>query len=70
MRIINPIPSVTAKRGGPRPGSGRPPGVANHATKAAGVLLEIAMDKDAPPEARVHAASRLLDRAERKNSNQ
>lgn len=66
-RVIEPIQISPTKRGGPRPGSGRPSGVANHATRAAGVLLEIALDKSAPADARVHAASRLLDRAERKN---
>lgn len=68
-----------SKRGGRRPGAGRPSGVGNRATpedkrtltelakvyapEALAVLIDVARDKGAPPSSRVAAASALLDRS-------
>lgn len=65
---------VKAKRGGARPGAGRPPGAPNKATrelkalaqtytpKAVKALAQIMLDATAPHAARVTAATALLDR--------
>ena len=64
-----------AQRGGKRPGAGRKPGkvgaakralsdmAKDHAEAAIKTLAEIHADKEAPPAARVSAATAILDRA-------
>lgn len=64
-----------AQRGGKRPGAGRKPGkvgaakralsdmAKDHAEAAIKTLADIHADKEAPPAARVSAATAILDRA-------
>ena len=63
-----------AQIGGKRPGAGRPPGkvgaakrnladlAKGHAEAAMKTLVDIAKDRQAPPAARVSAATAILDR--------
>lgn len=65
----------TSKRGGARKGAGRKPGVVSQAKLTLAeqarvygpdlinALYQIAMDEEAPPNARVSAANSILDRA-------
>lgn len=64
-----------AQRGGRRPGAGRKPGrvgtakrhlsdmAKDHAKAALATLVDVHSDKQAPPSARVTAATAILDRA-------
>ena len=66
---------MSARKGGKRPGAGRPAGALNkitktlrekaaeHADDVLAVLVEVATDPSQPAAARVNAASAVLDRA-------